>query len=183
MLLMYRFGCRSDGDFFHGTLQLYEAEKHDAGKELAHAVATDSIGSREAYCRKRLVAVKEATAGGAIYYSKKFGIEPVEIAWQANKTNPIDASILPDGLWYAPRLETYFRPGCLRLLQHVQKRLDKMAKLTPLVEADTTPRRILSALEPDELIFVRYDSSNYDVWLPMQGEPEHIDKAPVAVTV
>lgn len=179
MLLMYRFGCRSDGDFFHGTLQIYEAEKRDAGKELVHAAGTE----REAYCRKRLLAVKEATAGGTIYYSKKYSNEAIELQWQANKTNCHVTDSAPDGLWYAPKLETYFRPDCLKVLNHVHKRLDKMAKLTPLVEADITPRRVLSALAADELIFVRYDSANYEMWLPQQGEPEHIDRAPVGITV
>lgn len=177
MLLMYRFGCRRSGNFFHGTLQIYEGEKVDAGKELTHAVGT----SREEYCRKRLVAVKNATAGGTIYYSKKFNNEAVEIRWQANalRDGVIDRD--PDGLWYAPTVETYWRHDCLKVIQHIQKRLKKMGELTPLSEADITPRRILSSLAEDELIFVRYDSSNYDVWLPLQGEPEHIDRAPVEI--
>lgn len=177
MLLMYRFGCRRSGDFFHGTLQLYSAEKRDAGKELTHAVGH----SNEAYYRKRLLAVKQATAGGTIYYSKKFSVEAVEIVWQANALRDSTLDRDPDGLWYAPKLETYFRPECLKVLQHIQKRLKAMSQLTPLVEADITPRRVLSSLAEDELIFVKYDSEFYEMWLPLQNEPEHLDKAPVEI--
>lgn len=174
MLLMYRFGCRRDGDFFHGTLQIYEAEKNDAGKELTHAVGT----SREEYCRKRLLAVKNATAGGTVYYSKKFSNEAIEIAWQANAT---DSVCKMDGKWYAPKLETYFRNDVLKLLQRIYKRCKPC--MNEGCSDDITPRQVLAALAPDDLIFVKYDSNNYEMWLPLQGEPEHLDKAPVEVSV
>lgn len=176
MQLMYRFGCRRNGDFFHGTLQLYEAEKHDAGKELAHAVGTD----REAYHRKRLLAVKEATDGGTIYYSKKFGIDAVEMAWQANVEVHNRAD---DGHWYAPKLETYFREDVLKIIQHLHRRIKKLPGMEHGFGCDISPRQIMTALADDELIFVSYSSDNYEMWIPKQGEPAHLDKAPVAIPV
>lgn len=176
MLLMCRFNTRSNGDFLHGTLQIYEAEKCDAGAELFSAVGT----SREEYHRKRLLSVKNATAGGTIYYSKKFSNEAVEISWQANAYDRDDL-VKADGRWYAPSLETYFRHDALKVLQHVIKRCKSECGASEGWD-DLSPRQIVDALmRKDDLIFVRYDGDNYDLWLPMQGEPEHLDKAPVKV--